>query len=292
MYLRDLRIRGFRIFEDIQVKFKPGVNVLIGENNSGKSTIIDALRICLGIGRSDTGIYIQESDLHVDIQNPHYISREIQFDLNFLLEDDPLERRCFFDFLTPDPLNPTTQTVQIHLKFVLVETGKKKYFKRFIWGGENEGQQIPYEALQEIFYIYLDPLRDAINALKPYSYENKTSHLFNQLTRYRKGVDDIPLDDNKKSQLAKQLYSVFENTEHDWVHILCAGKDKVNEHLEGTGITYKNPNIEMSYVGREYSDVVRGIILRRPVYEVSSLNGCEQKYFELFQNGLGGGRII
>lgn len=42
----------------------------------------------------------------------------------------------------------------------------------------------------------------------------------------------------------------------------------------------------MRYVGREFSDVVRGIELKCPVYKTVEA-GQEQKYFTLSQNGLG-----
>lgn len=293
MYISKLIISNFRIFNEITLSFNKGVNILIGENNSGKTAIIDALRICLGYGKSDNSIFIQESDIHVNKLDPKQKNKEIRFDMVFEMDDTkPIERQCFYDFISQDPANPDKQTIQIHLKFIFEESGKKKYFKRVAWGGDNEGQQIPYEALQEIFFTYLSPLRDAISGLRPYSYDNKTAQLFNQLTKYNKAGENVPLTPDKKKELANNLYSVFESDVHDWKHILNAGRSKVNDHLDGTGITRKHPNIDMSYVGRKYSDVVRGIELRSPVYEAEVLGGNEQKYFEIFQNGLGENNLI
>lgn len=291
MYLSRLHISKFRVFNDITLYFKNGINILIGENNSGKTAIIDALRICLGCGKPDNYIYIQESDLHVDPQDPNESNSTIQFDLIFEFGTAEIERECFYDFISQDEEDPTKQTIQLHLKFIQENNSKKKYFKRIIWGGDNEGQQVPYESLQEIFYTYLSPLRDAVSCLRPYSYDNKTSQLFNQLTKYHKGEEDIELNEEKKNQLAKNLYQVFENDACDWKHILTTGKGKVNAHLEGTGITRKHPNIEMNYVGRKFSDVVRGIELKCPVYKTIE-DGQEQRYFELYQNGLGENNLI
>ena len=291
MYLSRLHISKFRVFDDITLYFKKGINILIGENNSGKTAIIDALRICLGCGKPDNYIYIQESDLHVNSENPSEINAAIQFDLIFEFGNAPIERECFYDFISQDKDNPYKQTIQLHLKFIHENNGKKKYFKRIIWGGDNEGQQVPYESLQEIFYTYLSPLRDAVNCLRPYSYDNKTSQLFNQLTKYDKGNESIPLNEEKKKSLAKNLYQIFDDDAYDWKHILAAGKRKVNAHLEGTGITLKHPDIEMRYVGREFSDVVRGIELKCPVYKTLE-TGQEQKYFTLSQNGLGENNLI
>lgn len=291
MYISKLIISNFRAFDKIVLNFNKGVNILVGENNSGKTAIIDALRVCLGYGKNDAGIYIQESDLHINPNNPSEKNVEIRFDLIFEIEN-VIERRCFYDFISQNPEDSTKQNIHFHLKFTLEHSGKKKYFKRTAWGGDNEGQTIPYEALQEIFYTYLSPLRDAVSGLRPYSFDNKTSQLFNQLTKYQKGEENVPLNDNKKNELAKILYSLFESEEHDWKHILSTGNNKVIDHLEGTGINNKHPNIEMSYVGRKYSDVVRGIELKRPVFDTEHLGIHEQKYFEIHQNGLGENNLI
>lgn len=47
MYLKKLFIKNFRVFDEsgIELVFNKGVNAIIGENNSGKSSVIDALRI-------------------------------------------------------------------------------------------------------------------------------------------------------------------------------------------------------------------------------------------------------
>jgi len=293
MYISKFVIKNFRTFDYLSVSFNKGVNIIIGENNTGKTAIIDALRICLGYGKVENSIYIQESDIYINQSDPNESNNEISFDLIFEMdESNPIERQCFYDFISQDPNDLNKQTIQFHLKFILENREKKKYFKRIVWGGDNEGQQIPYEALQEIFFTYLGPLRDAINGLRPYSYDNKTSLLFNQLTKYKKDGNEVPLNEDKKKELAKKLYDIFDDETNDWKHILKAGKEKVNTHLEGTGITHKHPNIEMKYVGRKYSDVVRGIELKSPVYEENILGENEQKYFEIFQNGLGENNLI
>ncbi len=46
MYLRRLRIRGFRCFDDFEIEFQSGINILIGENDTGKTAVLDALLTC------------------------------------------------------------------------------------------------------------------------------------------------------------------------------------------------------------------------------------------------------
>src|SRR5258708_23657075 len=45
MYLRTLRLSNFRSCYDTAVAFGPTLTLLVGENNSGKSNVIEALRL-------------------------------------------------------------------------------------------------------------------------------------------------------------------------------------------------------------------------------------------------------
>lgn len=43
MFLQELELENFRSFKERSIKFTDGVNVIIGENNSGKTSVLDAL---------------------------------------------------------------------------------------------------------------------------------------------------------------------------------------------------------------------------------------------------------
>jgi hypothetical protein len=45
MYISKIKIKNFKCFNDIEVEFDPNFNLIIGQNNSGKSTIFEALRL-------------------------------------------------------------------------------------------------------------------------------------------------------------------------------------------------------------------------------------------------------
>ena len=47
MYLSAVRIQNYRCFADQVVQFTSGVNVLLGENNAGKTTVIKVLGLVL-----------------------------------------------------------------------------------------------------------------------------------------------------------------------------------------------------------------------------------------------------
>ena len=65
MYLKSFTIKHFRTISELSLQFKKGVNIIIGENNTGKSAIIDALRICLGYGKQWRDIYITKNDFFI-----------------------------------------------------------------------------------------------------------------------------------------------------------------------------------------------------------------------------------
>ena len=47
MFLKELQLTNFRKFENLKVNFQKGLNVLVGENDSGKTAIVDAIRYIL-----------------------------------------------------------------------------------------------------------------------------------------------------------------------------------------------------------------------------------------------------
>ena len=58
MYIARIHIQNFRCFDDTTVEFKPGLNIIIGENNAGKTTLLRALALVFGRrGRSRPGLY-------------------------------------------------------------------------------------------------------------------------------------------------------------------------------------------------------------------------------------------
>ncbi|MFH1302662.1 MAG: AAA family ATPase, partial [Planctomycetota bacterium] len=43
MYIAEIRIRNYRCFPNMVIEFQPGLNVIIGENNAGKTALLKAL---------------------------------------------------------------------------------------------------------------------------------------------------------------------------------------------------------------------------------------------------------
>ena len=46
-YIKSLHIEGFKKFVTLDVNFKEHMNILVGENEAGKSTILEAIKIVI-----------------------------------------------------------------------------------------------------------------------------------------------------------------------------------------------------------------------------------------------------
>ena len=77
MFLKELKIKNFRLIKEATFKFSPGINILIGENNAGKTTVLDALRICLGY-KEQNALRVVKEDFKGDNE-----FKDIEFDLSY-----------------------------------------------------------------------------------------------------------------------------------------------------------------------------------------------------------------
>jgi predicted ATP-dependent endonuclease of OLD family len=47
MYLKQIKLKNYRLFDDVDIMFQHGMNVLIGKNSTGKSTFLEAIDFLL-----------------------------------------------------------------------------------------------------------------------------------------------------------------------------------------------------------------------------------------------------
>ena len=288
MYLSEFHIRGYRSIKELDLNFNKGVNIIIGENNSGKTAIIDALRVCLSYGNQFRDIYInKDRDFYIEQGNPSNDAKEIRFDLLFEI-DDPFEASVFTDFISQNPQKKEEQTIQLHFRYYCEKRNDKKVLRWSVWGGDNEGQTVPTEALQLLSYTYLGPLRDAVEKLRPNARGNKIAELYKNLKEYSsengtEGAEPTKLNEEKKADLANKLQEAVKDD--DWNSIINTGKDKVLEHIKGASIIGKEPTVTFDFLPYTYEGIVNNIEAKTPIQE-------RIDKFEISQNGLGENNII
>jgi len=199
MHLKILKIKGYKAFSgEFSVKLNNGLNILVGENATGKSTIIDALRLILSEDEYGRG-GITESDFHKPLhlstktKGAPRISIACEFDN---LNDD--EQVVYLPWLNLDDPKKAILNLAIENK-----EDNRGRFKRKIWGNESESGLFEWELLNRINCIYLPPLRDAEDKLKAYK-GSRLSRLLKNL-RIQDESDEMHPLEKKFAMLNKDL---------------------------------------------------------------------------------------
>ena len=75
MKISRVVIRNFRSFAQLDVNIAPGTTCIIGENNSGKTNFLHAIRLCIDAGLSSAYRSLAPNDIHstVDIAQPDQV---------------------------------------------------------------------------------------------------------------------------------------------------------------------------------------------------------------------------
>ena len=278
MFLKRLSIKNFRCIRDLTLYINEGVNILIGENNSGKTAVIDALRICFSYGKQWRDIYVSESDFHIDKTNPGTSLGDIEFDLYFEIQDR-VESGIFNDLLSEK--KDGKQELELHFRYYIDEKRGIRRVRYKVWGGEKEGQSITPDLLDLFYSVHLDALRDAVQYLRPVR-GNRLGELYS----------NIETDEKKKESLAGKVRKAL-GDDKEWSTLIDQGRAKVNEHLNETSINGKEQNVTIDFLPFEFRRIVDSLRIQMPVYDNEVIkDGDNQKYFDLRQNGLGYNNLI
>jgi putative ATP-dependent endonuclease of OLD family len=227
MYLSKLKLWNFRKFgsgvdeleldkPDLEIKFKKNINVLIGENDSGKTAVIDAIKLILKTHGFEW-LKLERDD--------------------FFEDSNRLRIECIFEDLSDDEAKNFTEWLGIEDK-----EGNKYVFLRIILDAtKNEDRVLPFdisagvddfgypltaEAKEYLKTTYLRPLRDAKNELIP----KRNSRLSQILQGHEvfKGKNDSHELVKIFEQFGNEVENYFSTEEKDGKKI----KDKIEEFLK------------------------------------------------------------
>lgn len=188
MYLKKLVIKNYRSFDDegITLNFNKGINAIIGENNVGKSSVMDAIRIVYSTVTYKKDIYFNKTDFHVcdDGKSVEFA----QFDV--YLEDVP---KVLIEIWNPVSKNASGGEFHIKFEKYIAPNGLEKV-KVTHWGIGTEGNQLSSDTFEAMEVVFLGALRDSESELRP-SKNSKLAQLLRNL---------VPEDD-KRNELVEIL---------------------------------------------------------------------------------------
>lgn len=193
MYISKLCLLNFRKYEKLEVEFNNNLNILVGENNSGKTAIVDAIRILLGTQSNDY-YKINRSDFYFNGKN--YMDT---FKITcFIKGISDAEGAIFLEHISFKRNESGENESYLKLEMVANYKNDKIYSDIYIGDidGEN-GYRVPGEIKEFLKVAFLKPLRDAENQMVA----KKNSRLSQILL----SVDNEILRDSDENELKKIL---------------------------------------------------------------------------------------
>lgn len=220
MFLKEVKLNNWRKFKGAEdgrpglaLCFKKGLNILIGENDSGKTAIIDAIRMFLGTN-SRMSDWVTDEDFSEGTDN-------IEIECIFSDLSDK-EEAYFLEWLT-------TEGKQLDTTFLRVVFRANKYIdvnqiekinKDIVAGPINHEQGMHSIAQEYLRVTYLKPLRDAESELKP-GYRSRVARVIEGLEAFR--------SEGKKNEVIEDFENAFSSLEHKLNEPVL---EKVDEHLK------------------------------------------------------------
>ena len=161
MYLSTLKLWNFRKYCEgpngepgLEVYFHEGVNVLIGENDSGKTAIVDAIRYAL---KTQSGEFIQfdDKDFYQDVNGNRKEDFKIECVFDGLNEQDS---GLFWEWLSWNE----DKTRYLLKAWLYAKRKDNVIIPSFSAGIEGQADRMDTEARELLKVVYFKPLRDAL----------------------------------------------------------------------------------------------------------------------------------
>lgn len=276
MYLGNLTIEGYKNFcKPFEIEFSKGLNVLVGENSTGKSAIIDVLRLLLQeneFGRS----LVSDKDFHTPFNDPKSPVNFFRI-CGFFNELSKQEKVAFLPWT--DEQGNATLTLQVENK--LTSRGR---FKWECWGGVSKSSMFERELFETIHCIYLPPLRDAEAKLR----EGRGS----RLARLLKNLNKQEL---KKAQSDKKLHELEEEVKTFNEKLTSKGSIQranklIQERLEEVLGTVFGQDTQIQYSETNFNRIVEN--LRLLFFPDIKTGASSEMFRSLEQNSLGYNNLI
>lgn len=269
MHLAQVEVHNFRCLRDLRVDLQPGLNVLVGRNNVGKTSLLSAIRHALGSGpaRGDT-LWLTEDDFHREGPGTARAT-ELSVILTFRGLTDK-ERAFFYEIVDFDhsDLANSPAVVRFHASW---NDAKGRAVVRRTGGpaGAN-APDVPSEILAALSVTFLPAMRNAEEHLAP-GQRSRLALMLREIARRGGGTSQAGIEG---------IFSrANEELEND--PLITGARDslrKTTELLSGTD--YAEPAIRAS--GVDFDRILRTLQVQVPGAPVEGLHA----------NGLGYNNLL
>ena len=250
MYISSINIQNFRCFDDRRhtINFNPGLTVLVGENDSGKTAVLDAIKIVLGT--TDFGWNrITINDFYNEDQ-----SKEIHITCHFT-DLTPSEQAAFLECLTYREINGVILP-QLYLHWTCKYSpsfAPPRPISALATGFDGSGPAPSSEAKEMLRVTYLRALRDTYSDMQA-GRNSRLSQIMQNISHLSDGIDeyrpDVKLEDLSLTgivNLSNHLllsHNALQTASQSMTDILSSQmllkKDSISTQFEVAGATSNN----------------------------------------------------
>lgn len=161
MIISKLNLYNFRQFNSenglpgLSIQFHRGLNALVGENDAGKTAVIDAIKFML-LTQSNEYVRPTDDDFYTDDEGNEVSEFEIECVIEEFSEN---EAKNFIEYLT---FTKDNEKVHFSMKlFYRAWKEKNRIYTELRAGKKDEGVILDGKAKELLKVVYLKPLRDA-----------------------------------------------------------------------------------------------------------------------------------
>lgn len=287
MRISRIVIRNFRNFLTFDAAIRAGVTCILGENNTGKTNLLHALRLVLDVNLGSSWRQLTENDLHcctglndaqqalISVELTDYADKAEECALCGLWEVEPNRARITYRFRPKESVQESIERGERQQNALTIEdyhwelsagTSAADNDPSTVEWNEPCGHGVRFQELQAFKIDFLPALRDVENDLR----HSRMSPLSRLLT-----VLDIP--QTEKDALVQIIRDANDNIEHSPT-IHTAGEAVATSFADAAGEAFAMP-VRLGMVAPTFTSITRSLtvlLTDGPVID-----------FEPARNGLG-----
>ena len=249
MHLSHLDISGLRSCASTHVRLQPTLTLLVGENNAGKSNVIDAIRLATHPLSGRRNRYFELDDVH---RSANHQTIELQCTYGAPSE---MQRGQFITALDIE-----ANEVVYGVKFSPDLSGRSRG-KVETYAGRAKGPDLEPEKRAEINHVYLEPLRDAKREL-----DSASGLRLSQIIRYLTAKAD------QDEFVAAANAGLRELEKHQ---VLKSTQGKIQEHLTDLTAAVRPHSVGLGFADYQLHRLARNLRLKMAEQDIDLADVAE-----------------
>lgn len=256
MYLRSLKLSNFRSCYDTTVELQPTLTLLVGENNSGKSNVIEAVRLGTApLNLRRTRFFELEDRSH---------GRRGPVELDLVLDDLTDSQQA--QYITAFDIRSSRAYYKVRFRADDVPKRSQLSFH----AGKDAGPDSEPEKREQIRHVYLAPLRDAQRELDSAN-GSRLAIIIEQLTDRAQRDEFLRLANEKSRELGK--HSVITTT-----------NERIQEHVTDLTEPVRGQAVRLGFEEHELRRLARSLRLKMAEHDIEPT--------DLVESGLGYANLL